>query len=88
MKKILIVDDNLLTLKQLEVHLSQRYEVILAKTGKLAVEICKTVKPDLILLDVKMPEMDGFETMSELRKNPALEFIPILFLTGSDDIAT
>jgi putative two-component system response regulator len=88
MKKILVVDDNLLTLKQLEVHLSQRYDVILAKTGKIAVEVCKTVKPDLILLDVKMPEMDGYETMSELQKNPRLEFVPILFLTGSSDIVT
>jgi putative two-component system response regulator len=88
MKKILVIDDNLLTLKQLEVHLSQRYEVILAKTGKIAVEVCKTVRPDLVLLDVKMPEMDGFETMKELQKNPRLEFVPILFLTGSNDIVT
>jgi putative two-component system response regulator len=88
MKKILVVDDNLLTLKQLEVHLSQRYEVILAKTGKIAVEMCKTIRPDLILLDVKMPEMDGFETMKAFQKNPRLEFVPILFLTGSNDIVT
>ncbi|MDR1095786.1 MAG: response regulator [Spirochaetaceae bacterium] len=88
MKKILVVDDNLLTLKQLEVHLSQRYDVILAKTGKIAVEVCKTVRPDLVLLDVKMPEMDGYETMRELHKNPRLEFVPILFLTGSSDIVT
>jgi putative two-component system response regulator len=88
MKKILVVDDNLLTLKQLEVHLSQRYDVILAKSGKIAVEVCKTVRPDLILLDVKMPEMDGFETMKELQKNPRLEYVPILFLTGSNDIVT
>jgi putative two-component system response regulator len=88
MKKILIVDDNLLTLKQLEVHLSQRYEVILAKSGKIATEICKTVVPDLILLDVRMPEMDGFETLKNLRQNPKLEFIPVLFLTGSNDTMT
>ncbi|MDR0638618.1 MAG: response regulator [Spirochaetaceae bacterium] len=88
MKKILIVDDNLLTLKQLEAHLSQRYEVILAKSGKIALEVCKKVVPDLILLDVRMPEMDGFETLKELQKNPSLEFIPVLFLTGSNDTMT
>jgi putative two-component system response regulator len=88
MKKILIVDDNLLTLKQLEAHLSQRYEVILAKSGKLAIEICKTVVPDLILLDVKMPEMDGFETLKKFQENPDLEFVPVLFLTGSNDTMT
>jgi putative two-component system response regulator len=88
MKKILIVDDNLLTLKQLEAHLSQRYEVILAKSGKIAIEICKTTVPDLILLDVRMPEMDGFETLKELQKNVKLEFIPVLFLTGSNDTMT
>ncbi|MDR1470696.1 MAG: response regulator [Spirochaetaceae bacterium] len=88
MKKVLIVDDNLLTLKQLEAHLSQRYEVMLAKSGKIAIEICKTVVPDLILLDVRMPEMDGFETLKELQKNAKLEFIPVLFLTGSNDTMT
>jgi putative two-component system response regulator len=88
MKRILIVDDNLLTLKQLEAHLSQRYEVILAKSGKIAIEICKTVVPDLILLDVRMPEMDGFETLKVFQQNPDLEFIPVLFLTGSNDTMT
>jgi putative two-component system response regulator len=88
MKKILIVDDNLLSLKQLETHLSQRYEVILAKSGKIAIEICKTVVPDLILLDVRMPEMDGFETLKNFQQNPKLEFIPVLFLTGNNDTMT
>jgi putative two-component system response regulator len=88
MKRILIVDDNLLTLKQLEAHLSQRYEVILAKSGKVALEICKTIVPDLILLDVKMPEMDGFETLKAFQKNPGLEFVPVLFLTGVNDTMT
>jgi putative two-component system response regulator len=88
MKKILVIDDNLLTLKQLEVHLSPCYDVILAKSGKIAVDVCKAVRPDLILLDVKLPEMDGFAIMKELQKNPQLDFVPILFLTGSNDTAT
>jgi putative two-component system response regulator len=88
MKKVLVVDDNLLTLKQLETHLSQKYEVMLAKSGKLAVEICKTTPPDLILLDVAMPEMDGFSTLNALKKNPRLAYTPVLVLTGNDDTAT
>ena len=88
MKKVLVVDDNLLTLKQLETHLSQKYEVMLAKSGKLAVEICKTTPPDLILLDVAMPEMDGFATLNALKKNPRLAYTPVLVLTGNDDTAT
>jgi putative two-component system response regulator len=88
MKKVLIVDDNLLTLKQLEVYLSRYYEVLLADSGKMAVEICKAGNPDLILLDVKMPEMDGFETMNELKKNWRHGYVPVIFLTSDSDVTT
>jgi putative two-component system response regulator len=88
MKRILVVDDNLLTLKQLEAHLAQHYEVILAKSGNTALQICKCERPDLILLDVLMPEMDGFQVMAALNRNPSLARIPVIFLTGDKDSDT
>ena len=88
MKSILIVDDNLTSLKQISVQLAGKYEVSLAKSGKLALQICAAEKPDLILLDVEMPEMDGFQTISRLKSDPELNQIPVIFLTGSHDPVT
>jgi putative two-component system response regulator len=85
MRKVLVVDDNLLALRQMEVHLSPQYEVILAKSGYTAVHICKTEKPDIIILDIQMSQMDGLQTITEIKKLPGLESVPFLFLTGSRD---
>ncbi|MDR2079722.1 MAG: response regulator [Treponema sp.] len=86
MKQILIVDDNLASLKQISMQLAGQYEVSLAKSGALALEICMQRKPDLILLDIEMPEMDGFETISRIKRNPYLNRIPVIFLTSSYDV--
>ena len=88
MKSILIVDDNLASLKQISVQLAETYEVLLAKSGELALQICAWEHPDLILLDVEMPGMDGFETIVHLKENPLLKQIPVIFLTSSHDAAT
>ncbi|MCL1992011.1 MAG: response regulator [Spirochaetes bacterium] len=88
MKSILAVDDNLTNLKQIRAQLSDKYEVFPAKSGELALKICSEKKPDLILLDVEMPEMDGFQTISRLKANPDLSTIPVIFLTGNKDTAT
>jgi putative two-component system response regulator len=88
MKKILIVDDNIATLKQIGALLSNDYSISLAKSGELALKICITERPDLILLDVEMPELNGFETIDRLKKNPYLESIPVIFLTGNRDAET
>jgi putative two-component system response regulator len=88
MKQILVVDDNLSILKQISVFLADDYEVSLAKSGALALEICMREKPDLILLDVEMPDMDGFEVIDRIRQNPALERIPVIFLTANRDAET
>jgi putative two-component system response regulator len=86
--KILVVDDNLSSLKQIGVQLGEDYEVSLAKSGALALKICMLEKPDLILLDIEMPEMDGFETLKRLRLNRYLGSIPVIFLTGNHDTET
>jgi putative two-component system response regulator len=88
MKKILVVDDNLTSLKQIGAQLAESYEVSLAKSGALALQICKQEKPDLILLDIEMPDMDGFETIKRLRLNRYLGSIPVIFLTGNHDTET
>jgi putative two-component system response regulator len=87
-KQILVVDDNIASLKQIGAQLGSHYEVSLAKSGALALQICRQERPDLILLDVEMPDMDGFETIAELKKIPAMEGVPIIFLTGSLDSET
>jgi putative two-component system response regulator len=87
-KQILVVDDTLASLKQIGAQLGSHYEVSLAKSGALALRICGRERPDLILLDVEMPEMDGFAVMARLREDPGLRPIPVIFLTGSRDTAT
>lgn len=87
-KQILVVDDNIVSLKQIEAQLTSGYEVSLAKSGALALQICRKERPDLILLDIEMPEMDGFETIKQIKAEPALNSIPVIFLTGNHDTAT
>ena len=85
---ILIVDDNSANLGVLSDALSQAgFEVRVAKSGKMALERVKYALPDLILLDVMMPEMDGFETCRRLQANPETTHIPVIFMTALSDTA-
>jgi putative two-component system response regulator len=88
MKEILIVDDNAASLKQIGSYLAGVYNFSMAKSGEQALRICAREKPDLILLDIDMPEMDGFDVIKKLKTNPILERIPVIFLTGNRDTAT
>lgn len=88
MKRILVVDDNIAILKQISAHLAGDYEVSLAKSGLLALQICMREKPDLVLLDIEMPDLDGFDVVSRIKKNPYLDRIPVIFLTSSHDTAS
>jgi len=82
-KKILIVDDDLVTLKMLEkILLSEGYWVAKAINGKEALYIADDFLPDLIILDIEMPVMDGTEAMERLEKNPRTKNIPVFFLTS------
>jgi putative two-component system response regulator len=76
------------SLKQMSVQLAQNYEVSLAKSGEMALQICAQEKPDLILLDVEMPDMDGFATIARFQEDPHLKHIPVIFLTGNHNAAT
>ncbi|MDR1966012.1 MAG: response regulator [Synergistaceae bacterium] len=88
MKRVLVVDDNMASLKQIGAQLSGNYQVSLSKSGPQALKICGQAPPDLILLDVEMPDMDGFETIAALKGEPEFSRIPVIFLTGNHDVAT
>jgi CheY-like chemotaxis protein len=80
---ILVVDDQPINIKLLERKLQREHmEVLTAGNGKECLEIVERVTPDLILLDVMMPEMDGIETCQRLKKNPDTASLPIIFITA------
>lgn len=82
-KKILAIDDNVDILKCLRLGLEkQGYQTILANNGEEGLKFAELEKPDLILLDIKMPQMDGYTFVRELKKNPTLKNIPVIVLTG------
>lgn len=82
MPKILVVDDELHIIKILDYKLrGAGYTVISAKDGVEALEKAKKERPDLILLDVMMPRLDGFETLEALKKDPDTQGIPVFMLT-------
>lgn len=88
MQTVLIVDDNPANLSVLSDALDLAgLEVWVAKSGKVALERAKYALPNLILLDVMMPEMDGFETCLQLKANPATQDIPVIFMTALSDTA-
>ncbi len=81
--KNLIVDDTPLNLKLLSHTLSRNnFEVTIAKEGKKALKLAELKQPHLILLDVMMPDMDGFEVCRRLKANPKTQDIPIIFITA------
>ncbi|MDZ8050199.1 MAG: sensor histidine kinase [Aulosira sp. ZfuVER01] len=83
---VLIVDDNPANLGVLSDALDQAgLEVWVAKSGKVALERVKYALPSLILLDVMMPEIDGFETCRQLKANPQTQDIPVIFMTALSD---
>lgn len=83
---LLIVDDVPVNLQALESILQTRgFRVVKATNGEQALEIVAQEKPDLILLDVMMPKMNGYEVCQHLKENPATSKIPVIFLTGRND---
>ncbi|MEA5534112.1 diguanylate cyclase domain-containing protein [Crocosphaera sp. XPORK-15E] len=83
---LLIVDDVSANLKVLHGILSlEGYQISFANNGKQALERVENIEPDLILLDLMMPEIDGFEVAEILAKNPKYQDIPIIFLTASQE---
>lgn len=86
--RILIVDDVPANVKLLEVRLLAEYlEVLTADSGAKALQLCEQTQVDVVLLDVMMPEMDGFEVCERLKANPRTAHIPIVMVTALDQPA-
>lgn len=82
---ILLVDDDEISRKAVASMIKEEYQVLTAASGKEALELLKKEKPDLILLDVYMPEMDGHRVIQALKENPDYADIPVIFLTSAED---
>ncbi|MCX6916969.1 MAG: response regulator [Verrucomicrobia bacterium] len=86
--RILVVDDTPANIQALAAILKEKgYQISVATNGKQALEVLARVQPDLILLDVMMPEMDGFETCRQLKAAEQWRQIPVIFLTAKTDTA-
>jgi pilus assembly protein CpaE len=86
-EKILVVDDDLDTLRLVGLMLQhQGYEILASSNGLQAITLAQSEKPDLILLDIMMPEMDGYEVARKLRLDPATNAIPIIMFTAKTQV--
>ena len=84
--RILVIDDATIIHKTIKGYLDSRYEVATAISGKIALRFLNAKEVSLILLDYEMPEMNGPAVLEELRKDPYLATIPVVFLTGINDV--
>lgn len=87
MKKILIIDDEeeFVSYMKANIELRDGYEVITALDGEEGLKAAESGKPDLVLLDIKMPGMDGFEVLKRLKENKNTKSIPVIMVTARTD---
>lgn len=85
-KKILLIDDENVWLEAMEHALeSESYKVVTADSGRIALSKLLKVKPDLILSDVRMPDMNGYDFFEKVKANPKLNKVPFVFMSALDD---
>lgn len=86
-KKILIIDDEEDFCYFVKANLQRisNYEILIAHRGKKGIRFVRKEKPDLILLDVMMPGMDGFEVLKRLKKSEETQYIPVIMLTAKNE---
>jgi len=83
-KKVLIVEDEEIVLELIQKKLTKEgYETLLVKNGEEGLEVMKKTKPDLILLDVLLPKIGGFEVLEEMQKDLELKKIPVIIISNS-----
>lgn len=82
---VLIVDDEVSNIEIMNAVLEDHYEICFATSGEQALEVARSVLPDLILLDVLMPGVDGYEVCTRLKNDRLLADVPVIFTTGLDD---
>lgn len=85
MKKILVVDDSGAVLRSVKSWLEEKYQVILANSGAMAIKYLATNRPDLVLLDYEMPVVDGRQVLEMMRTEMEFSDIPVIFLTSKND---
>lgn len=85
MKHILLVDDVATNLKCEELILRNQYQVTMVKSGREALECLQTVRPDLVLLDIRMHEMDGYEVLKHMKEDPKTAAVPVILLTADTE---
>lgn len=84
---ILVVDDQPVNLKLLLSFLKEHdFELRLAESGERALDLLEKIEPDVILLDVMMPGIDGFETCRKIKQNSKISDIPVIFMTALDSV--
>jgi diguanylate cyclase (GGDEF)-like protein/PAS domain S-box-containing protein len=84
-RSVLVVDDEPQNLHVLKQILQDDYHLIFAKDGRTALALCRDKKPDLVLLDVMMPEFSGYEVCAELKTDPVTSNIPVIFISALTD---
>jgi DNA-binding response OmpR family regulator len=82
--KILVIEDNADTRRFLQVMLSREFEVALAEEGLQGIALAKTFQPEIIVLDVVMPKLNGYDTCKKLKEDPDTKNIPVIFLSGKN----
>jgi len=86
-KKILITDDEIKLAEVMKVRFEKEgYQVILAHDGEVGVEKAKAELPDLIIMDIAMPKLDGYTAVKLIKKEETTKHIPIIMLTGKDQM--
>ena len=84
-KKILVVDDSGAMLRNVKGWLEDKYQIILANSGAMAIKYLSTNRPDLVLLDYEMPIVDGRQVLGMIRSETEFSNIPVIFLTSKGD---
>jgi len=83
--RLLLVDDQPLNIQVMHKVFGQDAQLFMATSGPQAIKICETQLPDLVLLDIEMPQMDGFEVCQRLKSNELTRHIPVIFVTAHSD---
>ena len=88
MKKILVIDDELINLTEVQKALGNYYEVNIANSGSAAFDLLEQAVPDLILLDINMPEMNGFQVIDVISKRENWKTVPVIMMADKADVET
>jgi CheY-like chemotaxis protein len=83
--RILVVDDELPNLELIQGYLEKEYDIVFARNGKEALQKISIEKPDVILLDIMMPEISGYEVCAKIKQDESMRFIPVVMVTALSD---